>query len=1316
MGVYMRKKKLLTILLIAMVSTLLIFGLASCGEEKAPEQKDKFIGISVTGPSVAFVEDFDLSKVVTVRSLFSSGASNVIKFSTVTVEGDRKYDNFLDDTDGDGETKKTFNFSFTNPNDAKTYKASYTVTLKHNPNLLDLGDEYVMADAEYTYDHDETRSLEVRKNGEQVPTEDATIIYRDNGKTNAGEYVVTALIKKDGYKNKEISATLKINKKKVVEPKQPSPKEYTGDYIDVDIAKSTDYYLSGESRAINAGEYKVKVNLSNPNNYVWASGNSEPLEYTWKIEKQKIDLSNVIWSYKADGYLYNGGTQIVKVTGYRSSYVDVKYENNQKVEAGNYVATATFSVKQDKADNYEIDENDSVKTLSWRIYRNRIDPNGQIKFDGEKDNNVVFIYNGSKQRPEIINLDVTVPGATVEYSDEGHEDVGKYKIRAIITKDGYEPLIIDCNYVITEKVVAIPTIMQGEFEYNGKEQSVVLSSTENVIVKGTQYGIEPNEFNLTIALQNTKNYKWSDNTKEEKTGYVWRINKIKLPTELNWTYDALKPLVFNGKTQGVWLDVKESYGLDVTYNNNTSVNVFKTTAEATVTLKFPLEMYEGDNIFVGGKKYTLEWEIKPYEVDFTKVAWNYSSTFIYKENKDVERYEVVLQGLPELVLNSGEDSLRYENNVKLITEEKNKVVGTHVAKVIFNQNFTIVNGEGKETLTWQIVENLIAGVIYNNQEVTYSEEGYAPIRPSGDLTGAIVEYYPNNKEVNVGVYPQKVIIQKPGFTMYEKTVTLTITPKTVVKPTVTAKDLVFDGTIKSCGIEPSTDLPYEVSGISSSVVAGDFEVRVKLKSVINSQGEKVFNYVWAGGSDSNAVETYKWSIAKLKFNPNAIRWDYLEPFEFTGESKQVQLVGVPIGIVAKYETTTDSGNVVENTTNAGKYKSTATLETVVIDESLIPQCYENYQDILNFKIAPQSWEINPKEIDMRYVKWSYSDLMPWVYEKDYFGNETEYTVELTNIPHEISTMFTFTDNVQTKAGKYKTEAIFTNTNYKLINVQYGETLSWEIVINELEWFNFPTTQEVRYNGMVQKPHFELTDNKYNEESIEQDVADGKMKIEIKDVPGMSTAAVTDAGTYEFVMSAKRDGYAVKETKVKFTILPQLITKPTVATTETTATYDGNAHVIDITHNYVIPTGPETVLNPGDKDYESAIRKYYVVYFAEVTSVGTHKTTAVLQSPNYAWDCGESGEHNSLNLVLHTFTITPKEVAKPTVSGDVKFVYDGTVKEVLLSGIDKDAFEIFGNKQVEIGEYEVIIKLKPNYVWVGGDTSDVVIKWSIVAKA
>ena len=594
-----------------------------------------------------------------------------------------------------------------------------------------------------------------------------------------------------------------------------------------------------------------------------------------------------------------------------------------------------------------------------------------------------------------------------------------------------------------------------------------------------------------------------------------------MPTELNWTYDALKPLVFNGKTQGVWLDVKESYGLDVTYNNNTSVNVFKTTAEATVTLKFPLEMYEGDNIFVGGKKYTLEWEIKPYEVDFTKVAWNYSSTFIYKENKDVERYEVVLQGLPELVLNSGEDSLRYENNVKLITEEKNKVVGTHVAKVIFNQNFTIVNGEGKETLTWQIVENLIAGVIYNNQEVTYSEEGYAPIRPSGDLTGAIVEYYPNNKEVNVGVYPQKVIIQKPGFTMYEKTVTLTITPKTVVKPTVTAKDLVFDGTIKSCGIEPSTDLPYEVSGISSSVVAGDFEVRVKLKSVINSQGEKVFNYVWADGSDSNAVETYKWSIAKLKFNPNAIRWDYLEPFEFTGESKQVQLVGVPIGIVAKYETTTDSGNVVENTTNAGKYKSTATLETVVIDESLIPQCYENYQDILNFKIAPQSWEINPKEIDMRYVKWSYSDLMPWVYEKDYFGNETEYTVELTNIPHEISTMFTFTDNVQTKAGKYKTEAIFTNTNYKLINVQYGETLSWEIVINELEWFNFPTTQEVRYNGMVQKPHFELTDNKYNEESIEQDVADGKMKIEIKDVPGMSTAAVTDAGTYEFVMTALR---------------------------------------------------------------------------------------------------------------------------------------------------------------------------------------------------
>ena len=407
MGVYMRKKKLLTILLITMLAVLLTFGLAGCGEEKAPEKPVTLTRISVSGPSVAFIENFSLRDAVAINLHYSNGTSKPTPYrDDMLTEEERLNANFLDDEDGDGETVKTFNFEYMGK------KATYTVTLKHDPNpeLLEF-DGYTMLDATHTYDSEEVRSLQVQ--GE--PVEGATIIYRNNGKASAGVYKVTALIRKAGYKNKEITAILTINKKPVTQPKTPANLVYTGKNQEVGIEKSTEYIISGEINAINAGEYKVQVALANPNNYVWKNGDSEPIEYTWRIDKKKIDLSAVTWTYDAKGFLYSGTPKTVSVKNYSRDLVEPVYSGvNRAQEAGIYTANVVFKVKQDKTANYEIDESKTYPNeLVWKIYRNRIDPNGQIKFDGEKEDNVEFEYNGSKKRPEINKVEETIAGATV---------------------------------------------------------------------------------------------------------------------------------------------------------------------------------------------------------------------------------------------------------------------------------------------------------------------------------------------------------------------------------------------------------------------------------------------------------------------------------------------------------------------------------------------------------------------------------------------------------------------------------------------------------------------------------------------------------------------------------------------------------------------------------------------------------------------------------------------------------------------------------------------------------------------------------------
>ena len=123
-----------------------------------------------------------------------------------------------------------------------------------------------LADDEFTYDG-AAHSLAVSG---ALP-DGTTVVYDNNGKTDAGVYTVTATLTKDGYTDKKLSATLTINKAQFPSGVVLNDKKFV--YFD---GKEYSLTVEGElpdgttvtyadNKHSAVGEYKVTATLVNPN-------------------------------------------------------------------------------------------------------------------------------------------------------------------------------------------------------------------------------------------------------------------------------------------------------------------------------------------------------------------------------------------------------------------------------------------------------------------------------------------------------------------------------------------------------------------------------------------------------------------------------------------------------------------------------------------------------------------------------------------------------------------------------------------------------------------------------------------------------------------------------------------------------------------------------------------------------------------------------------------------------------------------------------------------------------------------------------------
>ena len=181
----------------------------------------------------------------------------------------------------------------------------------------------------------------------------------------------------------------------------------------------------------NAGTYNATATISG-DGYVTLTLNA-----TLKIERATYDMSNAVWS--SFDFTYDATPHSVTVSGLPTGVTVKNYSDNQKTNAGSYVAKVTF--------NYDtVNYNEpTLKNLNWNIKKANY---SGISFSGD-----TFDYDGTSKSIEISGSIPT--GTNVIYTckedpniENTATEIGKYTITATLKNANFNDLSLEATLSI----------------------------------------------------------------------------------------------------------------------------------------------------------------------------------------------------------------------------------------------------------------------------------------------------------------------------------------------------------------------------------------------------------------------------------------------------------------------------------------------------------------------------------------------------------------------------------------------------------------------------------------------------------------------------------------------------------------------------------------------------------------------------------------------------------------------------------------------------------------------------------------------------
>lgn len=339
--------------------------------------------------------------------------------------------------------------------------------------------------APFTYDG-EIKTVSLNKEIEQL-----RFVGRLSAKDVGTFNVSFELIDADNYELinlGDLSASLewKIEKIKVdmtgVKWSYTAPFTYDGTAKTVSLVKAPSLVeVKGTLSATKAGTYTASFALKDTEHYELINLGDLATTLEWKIEKAKVDMTGVKWSYTAP-FTYDGTTKTVSLVD-APSLVEVK-GTLSAIKAGTY--TASFALKD--TENYEmVNAGALASSLEWKINKASVDLAGAAW-----DYTAPFTYDGT-----IKTVSLTMQFDKLKFSGNSATDAGTYTA-SFELKDAENYEIINkgslsdsiewkINKADIDMSAVARSFVDAEFVYDGKPHTLAVDSKllpKGVKVKG----------------------------------------------------------------------------------------------------------------------------------------------------------------------------------------------------------------------------------------------------------------------------------------------------------------------------------------------------------------------------------------------------------------------------------------------------------------------------------------------------------------------------------------------------------------------------------------------------------------------------------------------------------------------------------------------------------------------------------------------------------------------------------------------------------------------------------------------------------------